>query len=95
MPQDLLAEIDASAEALAETRSGVIREATVEYLQRRKAEDAAAKRRRAAGEALEIMKDLASLPCRDDRPSLEILRELREFDGLGKPARASAGDGEQ
>lgn len=95
MPEDLLAQIDGEAEACGETRSGVIREASIEYLQRRRAEDAAAKRRRAVGEAIQMMKDLASGPCLDDRPSLEILRELRETDGLGKPARASASDGDQ
>lgn len=95
MPEDLLAEIDADAEARGETRSGIIREASVEYLVRRHEDSAAAERRRAVGEALQMMKDLASVPLLDDRPSLEILRELRETDGLGTPARAGASDGDR
>jgi len=92
MPEDLLAEIDADAAARGDTRSGIIREASVEYLHRVREEDAAAARRRAVGEALQMMRDLASEPVLDDRPTLEILRELRESEGLGRPARSGAGE---
>jgi hypothetical protein len=95
MPEDLLAEIDADAAARGETRSGIIREASVGYLAGLQEDSVAAARRRAVLQAVQLMKDLASEPCLDDRPSLEILRELRETDGLGKPADASAGTSER
>lgn len=94
MPQDLLVEIDAEAEARGETRSGVIREASAQYLEHRREEDAAAERRRKVAGAIEIMRELASRPSLDDRPSLEILRELRETDGLGRSARRAENGGE-
>ncbi len=94
MPEDLLAGIDAEAAALGETRSGVIREASVRYLERRHEDEAAAERQRRVAGAIAMMRELAQLPCSDERPSLEILRELRETDGAGRPARPVAPKGE-
>jgi predicted transcriptional regulator len=82
LPEDVLAAVDAEAEASGESRSFILREASVSYLAARREATAARERGRRATAALEDMKRIAALPKRDARPSLEILRELREHDGF-------------
>lgn len=85
LPEELLAEIDVEAEASGLSRSAVIREASATYLQQRREHDALTERRRRGERAMAIMRDIAQTPARDDRPTLEILREIRSADGLGQP----------
>lgn len=85
MPEELLAEIDAEAEAIGTTRSGVIREAAAHYVVERRAQSLAAERRVRVSAALERMKAIAAQPKADDRPSLEVLRELRRGHGFSVP----------
>ena len=95
MPEELLAEIDAAAEAAGTTRSGVIREAAAHYVVERRAESLAAERRARVSAALDRMKDIAAQPKADDRPTLEVLRELRRGHGFEAPGGSDeAGDAE-
>lgn len=77
LPDDLLAGLDAVAAEESLTRSDVVREAAATYLgvRKRSAEDEA--RRVAVEEGLKWLEELDKEPRLDDRPSLEILREIR------------------
>lgn len=77
LPDELLAEIDARAQSLDQSRSSVIREASVHYLADARSADADARRKTAVEESLALFEELASTPSLDGRPSLEILREAR------------------
>lgn len=79
MPENLLAEIDAEAEASGTTRSGVIREAAAVYLRQRREADAAAARRVRVRDAMAIMREISAEPHADSRSTLEILREVRDL----------------
>jgi len=95
MPEDLLAEIDAAAEAAGTTRSGVIREAAAHYVVARRAESLAVERRLRVTAALDRMKSIAAQPKADDRPTLEVLRELRRGHGFEAPGSSDEpGDAE-
>jgi len=80
LPVDLLEQIDGVAEQTGESRSFVIREASVGYLTARRDADSAAARRQGVECAIARMREIGARPVLDDRPSLEILRELRESD---------------
>ncbi|MDP2233136.1 MAG: ribbon-helix-helix domain-containing protein, partial [Actinomycetota bacterium] len=82
MPEELLAEIDAEAQASGATRSGIIREASTRYVAERRASDAEAAHRARVAEAVEGMKRIARREKRDTRSTLELLRDLREHDGF-------------
>jgi len=82
IPPDLLVEIDDLAAESGESRSFLMREAASHYLTARRDVDAAAARRRGVDRALELLREIGSMPVLDDRPSLEILRELRDNDGF-------------
>ena len=84
IPADLLGDIDGLATGSGESRSFVIREAAALYLRSRREADAAAARRQGVDRAMEVMQEIRSMPVLDDRSSLEILRELRDDDGLPK-----------
>jgi predicted transcriptional regulator len=89
IPTELLGDIDGLAAETGETRSFVLREAASQYLATKRDLDAAAARRRGVARAQEVMREIRSMPVLDDRPSLEILRELRENDGfLERPTHA-------
>ena len=78
LPADLLAEIDELAFGNGESRSSVIREAATRYVAHERETDAAAARRRGVDAALALMVEVRRMPVVDDRPSLELLRELRD-----------------
>jgi predicted transcriptional regulator len=81
LPDDLLAKLDADAEALGVARSELVQESIASYLGRSADERAQEARRRRMLEALEGMRTFSvGREVRDDRPSLEILREVRETD---------------
>lgn len=85
LPEELLAAIDAEAEALGESRSGFIQEATARYVVQR--HDAASRRKHhdSVARALDSMRAIAATPTLDPRPTLEILREMRAKDGTPYP----------
>ena len=82
LPADLLADIDELAAGDGESRSFVIREAATRYVTHTRETDAAAARRRGVDAALALMGQVGRLPVLDDRPSLDLLRELRDSDGF-------------
>jgi metal-responsive CopG/Arc/MetJ family transcriptional regulator len=84
LPDELLAQLDAEAYALATSRSQLVQESVATYLGKAPAErDADARRERILG-AIEKMRHFGEgLPVHDDRPSLEMLRELRDNDDFG------------
>ena len=56
----------------------MIREAATRYVAHEREIDAAAARRSGVDAALALMVEVRRMPVVDDRPSLELLRELRE-----------------
>lgn len=78
LPDGLVAELDAIAESEGLSRSGVIREASARYVAGVRAERTAERRRAAADELIAFIEDLRRSPALDDRPVLDILREVRE-----------------
>ncbi|MDA3936357.1 MAG: ribbon-helix-helix protein, CopG family [Actinomycetota bacterium] len=81
IPAELLEEVDDLAGEVGTSRSGLIREATARYLADRERAMADLRRREGAKRALEHFAELRESPGLDDRPSLEILREIRERHG--------------
>jgi Arc/MetJ-type ribon-helix-helix transcriptional regulator len=77
LPAELVGEIDRLSAVYGMSRSAVVREATARYVSERRSADAAAQRRRAADDLLAFLGDLDDTAVLDDRPTLEILRELR------------------
>jgi predicted DNA-binding protein len=77
LPDALLAELDKLAEAEGLSRSGIVREASAHYVAGALDEVAAERRRRAVEHTLATLDELRRAPVLDDRPSLEILREIR------------------
>jgi Arc/MetJ-type ribon-helix-helix transcriptional regulator len=81
LPEELLAKLDAEAATLGVSRSELVQEAAGTYLgqtQEERAEEARKTRMRNAIERMRTLED--RYPVLDDRPSLEILREIRETD---------------
>jgi Arc/MetJ-type ribon-helix-helix transcriptional regulator len=81
LPEELLAKLDAEATTLGVSRSELVQEAAGTYLgqtQEERAEEARKTRMRNAIERMRTLED--RYPVLDDRPSLEILREIRETD---------------
>lgn len=77
LPDALLAELDRLAEAEGLSRSGIVREASARYVIG-SLDEAAAKRRREGGDRLlALLDEMRKAPVLDDRPSLEMLREMR------------------
>lgn len=81
LPDGLVDELDWIAQRRGLSRSAVIREASARYVADATAGEAAAKRRKAGDEFIEFLRDLRSQPVLDGRPTLDILRELRETSG--------------
>ena len=77
LPDNLVAEIDALAEATGRSRSGVIREASASWVAGAKAQAADTRRQAAVADTLAFLDELAELPVQDDRAVGEILREIR------------------
>lgn len=81
LPDALLEEIDARATEHGGSRSGFIQEAAAHYVARLEEDASRTERERRVLEALEGMKRIAALePTLDTRPTIEILREIRDTD---------------
>lgn len=78
LPDDLLDRIDAEAAERGESRSLIVQEASAAYLSQTVEERAQQARRARIDAAIRTMKRIAAKPSMDPRPSLEILREIRE-----------------
>jgi predicted DNA-binding protein len=80
LPDEILEALDAESRETGESRSLLIQEATAAYLGK-SAEERAAERRKAGVErALAGFDDMRNRTPLDPRPTLEILREIRETD---------------
>ncbi len=81
LPDELLQRLDAEARELGVARSELVQESLATYLGKT-AEDRQAEARRVR--ALSALEQMRTFPdgrtVHDDRPSLEILREIRETD---------------
>jgi metal-responsive CopG/Arc/MetJ family transcriptional regulator len=81
LPDELLERVDAEATALGVPRSELVRESLASYLARSRDERATDERRRRVLETVEGMRTFASDDqLHDERPSGEILREVRATD---------------
>lgn len=81
LSDELLAQLDAAAAELGRSRSSLVQEATAAYLGKtleERVDDARRTRILGAIEKMRHFEDGAVI--HDDRPSLEILREIRETD---------------
>ena len=87
VPDELLERLDAEAEVLGTSRSQLVQESVATYLTKTPDERAAEARRVRILGAIERMRHFdEGRTIHDDRPSLEILREVRETDD-GSPLR--------
>lgn len=91
LPADLIAQLDEIAESRGASRSSVVREASARYVAGAHEQTHALQRAAATADLFEFLGELQSAPVLDDRPVLEILRELRggQLDPLGTDAPAS------
>jgi len=81
LPEELLARLDAEAVSAGASRSWVAQEAMARYLGQSLEERDASDRQRRADDLMERLLHFEDgLEIRDDRPSLEILREVRATD---------------
>lgn len=81
IPESLLERLDAEARELGVARSELVQESLATYLGKTAEQRAADALRTRRLEALEKMRHFADgRTIHDDRPSLEILREIRETD---------------
>ncbi|MDO8963400.1 MAG: ribbon-helix-helix protein, CopG family [Coriobacteriia bacterium] len=78
LPEELVAEIDDLAKAEGVTRSGLVREATTEYVIARRSKTYEADRRRRIGTAIDGLKALSGQWGSKEKSGLEMLHELRE-----------------
>jgi len=77
LPAELVRAIDELSAEEGVSRSAIVREASARYVTERAGAAEAMRRRRAADEVLDALTELRRLTPIDDRPTLEILRELR------------------
>jgi len=92
LPADLLDDIDGCAAEIGESRSLVIREASLQYLKCRRDAEAARARRCGVEQAMRIMQEIRGMLPLDNRSGTELLRELRDHDGLVAPATFGEAD---
>jgi len=79
LPEELLARVDAEAASAGTSRSWLAQEAMANYLGKSLEQRLEDERRASIAEAIEGMRHFEEgRVIRDDRPSLEILREIRE-----------------
>jgi Arc/MetJ-type ribon-helix-helix transcriptional regulator len=81
LPEKLLEVLDAEARELGESRSHLIQEATADYLGKTIAQRERERKRADVQRALEIAAQLRGQPVGDTRPTIDILREIREVGG--------------
>lgn len=94
LPDDLLERLDHEADAAGVPRSELVQESIAAYLGKSAEERADEARRRRMLDAIEGMRTFEiGRHVVDDRPSLEILREVRETDDSA-PLRGIDGDDE-
>jgi len=77
LPDGLVEELDRLAADAHTSRSGVIREASEVYVATRRSQQRDAELRSAVDQTLSLFEQLRRTPSLDNRPSLEILREMR------------------
>lgn len=94
LPDAILLQLDELAAHDGVTRSDVVREASARYLVARDEETESREREAAVREGLDYLTRLADLPVLDDRPTIEILREIRQTDDSA-PLRDASEHGEQ
>jgi len=81
LPDELLERLDTEAAGAGASRSELVQESLASYLGKTAEERAVEARRARMLEALEGMRTMQDrYPLLDDRPTLEILREVRETD---------------
>ncbi len=81
LPDELLARLDAEADELGRPRSELVQESLASYLGKTADERVSEARRARMHEAFEGMRTMQDrYPLLDDRPTLEILREIRATD---------------
>lgn len=78
LPSDLTAEIDVIAEEDGTTRSGVVREATLAYINKRRSKEAEKKRQDSIQRAIDGFEELAKQWHDDGRTAADLVREIRE-----------------
>ncbi len=92
LPEELLERLDADAGAAGSSRSELVQESIAAYLGKSAEQRADEARRRTMLDALEGMRTMQDrYAILDDRPTLEILREIRETDDSA-PLRRGCGD---
>ena len=77
LPDGLVEELDELASAAHMSRSGIIREASASYVAQRRNEQQDSELRAAVDETLALFAEMRRTPPLDNRPTLEILREMR------------------
>jgi predicted transcriptional regulator len=77
LPADLVDEIDGIASASGASRSAVIREASARYVADVQRSAIDARREAAVDDTLAFLEKLRQAPVLDERPVVDILRELR------------------
>ena len=81
LPDALLGKLDELAEGEGISRSELVREASAHYVVHRGEEAVALVRRKAIEDGIQWLEKISVEPAIDDRPSIEILRDLRDTDG--------------
>lgn len=77
LPAALVQAIDELSVEQGVSRSAIVREASARYVTEQASAAGAARRREAADDAISALEEIRRLTPVDDRPTLEILRELR------------------
>jgi predicted transcriptional regulator len=80
LPDELLDQLDAEAEALGLSRSGIVQEASAHYLTHTSEERDVEQRRARAARVTAGFAAVQAMPLIDGRPGLDILREMRDTD---------------
>lgn len=88
LPDELLAEVDEIARELDRSRSGLVQEATAQYVARLREEQAEEKRRAEITEAMKAMREISEqIPAGPD--TTEIIRRDRDSDHGRDPVDGS------
>ena len=77
LPADLVAQIDAIAQSRVASRSSIVREASAQYIAATQAQLHEQQLSAATDDLISFLDELQAAPVLEDRPVLEILRELR------------------
>jgi len=77
LPEELVADVDELAQLDGLTRSAIIREATTDYVSKRKHATFESERRARIDEALEGFRQISGDWGSDERTTTELLREIR------------------